>query len=804
MQIRSIVKGAVVALLAVFVQNAPLRASQTSASTIDAAQAQALVDRYCVRCHNARNKANVANLDLTSLDVAKPASHADVFEKVISKLRTGLMPPVGQRRPDPADIAAFFSYLEGELDRAAATTPNPGRTEPFHRLNRAEYRNAVRDLIDLDLDVTAFLPSDDASYGFDNIAGVLKISASRLDQYLAAARKISRAAVGSPVAAAAAYEYRGPETMNQYMRIDGLPFGTRGGILVRHHFAEDGEYELRIELLCRIGGECDGSVGFPDEHRLVILIDGAPVETFTLEPRKDIRPVTERTWRVRVPITAGLHRIGAAFEKLPSIHEIDSAYERFDRPFYITGFITTPPQTIYQPFVDSITIVGPFHATGPGNTRSRRRIFVCQPRPGDEVSCAKTIVQTLARRAYRRTVTDQDIEPIMAIYAEEAARGGFERGIEAALRWLLVSPEFLYRIERDPPGTPPGASYAINDIELASRLSFFLWSSIPDELLLNAAERGQLLNPGVLDQQVRRMLADSRSDALIRNLTGQWLMLRNLDAHRPDFQLFPNFGDTLRQAARRESELLFGAVLREQRPVLELLTADYTFVNERLARHYGIPRIYGGEFHRVKIPDERRRGILGHASILTVTSRPNRTSPVIRGKWILENVLGTPAPTPPADVPSLPEQDKGAKTRLGTMRDRMAAHRANPVCAGCHAMLDPLGFALENFDAVGKWRDMNEAGTRVDASGNMPDGTEFDGPGTFLAALLRDPDVFATTVTKKLMIYGLGRGLEPYDMPAIRRIVRDAKAGGLRLSDLVAGVARSVPFQMRRTADMSN
>ena len=787
--------GAVVGLL-VLASMGSLSA-QTSVDG-DAAAQRALVDRYCVSCHNPRNLANAGRLDLTGVDFSEPAQHVDIFEKVVAKMRAGLMPPAGRRRPDPADRSKLISYLETELDRIAAAAPDPGRTEPFHRLNRAEYRNAVRDLLDLDLDLTAFLPSDDASHGFDNIAGVLKISESRLEQYLAAARKISRAAIGSPVSAAAVNEYRVPETANQYRRMDGLPFGTRGGMLVQHHFAEDGEYELRIELLCRVGGECDGSVGFADEHRLVVLIDGAAVETFTLEPRKDYRPAPERTWRVRLPIKAGSHHIGAAFEKLPSIHEIDSLNERFVRPFYITGFIATPPQTIYQPFLDSITIVGPFLATGPGDTRSRRRVFVCEPRSGEEESCAQSIVRTLARRAYRRPVTDKDIEPLMASYVAEAARGGFEPGIEAALRLLLVSPEFLYRIERDPPGTPPGGIYAISDIELASRLSFFLWSSIPDELLLAEAESGQLQTPAALDEQVQRMLADPRSDALISNFAGQWLMLRNLDAQRPDLALFPNFDDSLRQAARRETELLFGAVLREQRPVSELLTADYTFVNERLARHYGIPRVYGNTPQRVTIPDERRRGILGHASILTVTSRPNRTSPVIRGRWILENVLGTPAPEPPADVPALQENENDAKATLGTMRERMVEHRKNPVCAGCHAMLDPTGLALENFSATGKWRDLDESGSKVDASGSMPDGTKFEDLNAFRAVLVKDPDLFATTVTKKLMTYALGRGLEPYDMPAVRTVVRDARPNGTRLADLVAGIVRSVPFTARR------
>ena len=798
-------RSAVVALVLCLCNTAGTAAQAPAAGADMAASAQrALLDRYCVTCHNPRNKANAGRLDLTAVDISKPAQRADVFEKVMAKLRAGLMPPPGQRRPDPDDTAGLIAYLEAELDRAAETMPNPGRTEPFHRLNRAEYQNTVHDLLGLEMDVTPYLPADDASFGFDNIAGVLKISQSRLEQYLAVARKVSRAAVGSPLRAPATYQYRVSETANQYDRMEGLPFGTRGGLRVRHHFPQDGEYELRIELLCRRSGECDGSIGFADEHHMLVFIDGTLVKSFTLEPRKEMRPPAERIWNVRYPVEAGPHDVVVTFEKLPSIVEIDSAYERFLRPYYINGVVGFPGQTIYQPYVDAITVAGPFNAAGQGETPARRRIFVCSPRPGEELSCAQTIIRTLARRAYRRPVTDADVEPLLAQYRRDAGQGGFEKGIEAALQALLVSLEFLYRIEPDPAGLPPGTNYRITDLELASRLSFFLWSSVPDEPLLAAAERGQLKNPAVLEQQVGRMLTDQRADALVENFAGQWLLLRNLEAHRPDLPLFPNYDDTLRQSARRETELLFGSILRENRPVTELLTADYTFVNERLADHYGIPGVYGPEFHRLKTSDDRRRGILGHASILTVTSRPNRTSPVLRGKWILENVLGTPAPEPPPNVPALPEDEAGTKTTFGTMRERMAAHRANPVCSACHAMIDPLGFALENFDAVGEWRSMNESGTHVDASGNMPDGTTFDGLSTFRAALLRNPDVFATTVAKKLMTYALGRGLEPYDMPAIRRIVRDAKPRGLRLSDLVAGVVRSVPFQMRHTAGMSN
>ena len=796
---------AVVILALSLLAGVPAGASQAQVSAVDssaAAQRQVL-DRYCVRCHNERNKANAGRLALDSADLSLVGERAEVWETVVAKLRAGMMPPAGRPRPEPAAQARLIGYLETELDRHWAAAPDPGRTEAFHRLNRAEYRNAVRDLLGLEMDVTPLLPADDASYGFDNIAGVLKISQSRLEQYLTAAGRISRVAIGTPLPSPAAYQYRVPETMQQHDRAEGLPFGTRGGMLVRHDFPRDGEYEIRIDLLCRLGGECDGSVGFPDEHRLMVLVDGEHVGEFSLEPRKEMRPPLERTWRLRVPLPAGPHDIGVTFAKLPSIREIDSAYQRFLRPYFSNGIIGQPNHTIYQPYLDIVTIVGPFEATGPGTTPTRDRIFTCYPKQrSEEEPCAATILRTLARRAYRRPVTDEDIEPLLAIYREDAADRGFDVGIEAALQRLLVSPEFLYRVELDPEGLPAKTNYTISDLELASRLSFFLWSSIPDAELLSVAERGELADPIVLDQQVRRMLDDARSDALIENFAGQWLMLRNLDAHRPDLPLFPNFDDSLRHAARRETELLLETVLREDRSVLELLTADYTFVNERLARHYGIPKIYGHEFRRVTLPDPRRRGLLGHASILTVTSRPNRTSPVLRGKWILDNILGTPPPEPPADVPGLEENGASYLIRLG-VRERLARHRANPVCAGCHAMIDPPGFALENFDAVGQWRARDEALLPIDASGVLPDGTQFEGLDGFRDTLLKDPDVFATTVTRKLMIYALGRGLESYDMPVVRQIIRDARPGGLQLSALVEGIVHSVPFRMRRTSGAS-
>ena len=805
MNFRVLAAGASVVLVLAASEGTPAAASQAQpAGAAGVVAHDAVVKQYCVRCHNERNKVNAGGLALDALDLSRVGDAAEVWEKVILKLRAGLMPPAGRPRPAAAAHGALVGYLETELDRQAAAAPNPGRTEAFHRLNRAEYHNAVRDLLGLELDVMPLLPADDASYGFDNIAGVLKISQSRLEQYLSVARKVSRAAIGRTGAAEPeAYEYRVAETTQQYERDQGLPFGTRGGMLVRHHFPWDGEYEIQIDLLCRIGGECDGSVGFPDEHRLLVLVDGEQVEEFILESRLDLRPPEDRTWRARVPLQGGPHAIGVTFAKLPAIREVDSAYQRFLRPYYLNGVIGQPHHTIYQPFLDIVRIVGPFGAAGSGQTPPRRRIFTCYPQQrAEEAGCARTILGRLAWRAYRRPVTDEDLEPLLAVYRQEAGAGGFEAGIEAALQVLLVSPDFLYRVEEDPAGVPPGSTYRISDLELASRLSFFLWSSIPDDALLEAAERGRLQNPAELDRQVHRMLRDPRADALVENFAGQWLLLRNLEAHRPDLPLFPNFDDSLRAAARRETELFFRSVLQEDRSVLELLTADYTFVNERLARHYGIPQIEGNEFRRVRLLDDHRRGLLGHASILTATSRPNRTSPVLRGKWILENVLGTPAPEPPPDVPALEENAVGTQLGLG-VRERLAKHRAHPVCAGCHAMIDPPGFALENFDAVGRWRTRDEAEEPIDPSSMLPDGTEFDGVAGFRAALVRDPEVFATTVTRKLMTYALGRGLEPYDMPAVRHIVRETRAEGLRLSALVSGIVRSVPFQMRRTADVS-
>jgi hypothetical protein len=760
---------------------------------------RAVLNRYCIGCHN--EKLKTAGLALDLLDVTKVGEHPVEWEKVVRKLRGGLMPPPGRPRPDSATYERLVSWAETELDRAAAARPNPGRTDALHRLNRAEYVNVVRDLLALEPDVADLLPTDDASHGFDNIAGSLMITQSVLEQYLSVARRISRAAIGSPPPMVMSREYRVPDSRSQYEHIDGLPFGTRGGMLVRHNFPQDGTYVFELELMCRVSGGCDGGAGFVDEHQLEVTVDDERVHLFTIEPRATARPEGERKLRVRVPVKAGPRDVAVAFLARPTITEVDSRMKRFERPMHIQENQGRPDQSIYWPFLDRMTILGPYDAAGPGETPSRRRVFVCHPTDSSsEDRCAKTILTTLAPRAYRRPVTDTDIEPLLRFYHDGRADGGFEAGIELALQRMLVSPQFLVRVERDPARMAPNAAYRISDLELASRLSFFLWSSIPDDQLLDLAARGKLKDRQIFEQQVRRMLVDPRSKALVSNFAGQWLQLRNLKASLPNDHVFPDFNDDLRQGFRQETELFVDSVMRENRSVLELLTADYTFVNGRLARHYGIPEVYGSHFRRVTLPDASRRGLLGHGSILTVTSRPNRTSPVVRGKWILENILGTPPPDPPANVPALNENEEGSK-RLLSVRERLAEHRRNAVCASCHAMIDPLGFALENFDGTGKWREFDEEHKPIETSGTLPDGVKFGNLAEFRAALIRSPKAFATTVTEKLLTYALGRGLEAYDMPAVRGIVHEAASDGFKLSSLIVGITKSIPFQMRRSAN---
>ena len=776
--------------------------SSEAASPMLGAEHRALLDRYCVTCHNDRLRTGGLTLDADAVDVTDVGAHAEVWERVVRKLRAGAMPPRPRPRPEPAAYAEFRSWLEGELDAAAAADPNPGRTETFHRLSRTEYRNAVRDLLALDVDVSELLPADDTSYGFDNIAGVLGVSPTLMERYLSAARKVSRLAVASPVPSPTAETFRIASDLGQDRRMEGLPFGTRGGTVIDYNFPEDAEYVFEILP--------DGPLRI-EPHDLELTIDGERIALLTVgkrpdpdDPRGLYTPQIEAL-EVRTPVTAGPHTVGVAFLRKTSA-EPEGIRKLYLRPFTGEG---SGGDSRYQPYVESVTIAGPYESSGARpveETPSRERIFNCRPAAGDadtaaardETACARDILSTVARRAYRRPVSDEDVARLLTFFDRGRAAGSFDNGIEMALRRLLVSPEFLFRVERDPEGIVPGASYRLSDLELASRLSFFLWSSIPDDELLAVAERGELGDPDIFDGQVDRMLADPRSEALVGNFAGQWLTLRNAAAVRPDEDEFPDFGEGLRQAFRRETELLFDSVLREDRSTLDLLAADYTFVNERLAQHYGIPNVRGSHFRRVALDDanDARGGLLGHGSILTVTSYANRTSPVNRGKWVLENILGTPPPPPPPDVPEL-ETAEGAEPL--SMREAMEQHRANPVCASCHRLMDPLGLSLEPFDAIGRWRDRESGGAAIDASGELPDGTPFDGPSGLKAALLRHPDRFVTTVTEKLMIYALGRGVEHYDAPAIRAIVRDAARDDYRLSALVKGVVRSTPFQMRRS-----
>jgi hypothetical protein len=775
--------------------------------------------RYCVTCHNDRLK--TAGLSIAALDPDDVAPQADVWEKIVRKLRAGVMPPAGRPRPDKQAYTNLVGHLESHLDRAAAAAPDPGRPDTFHRLNRSEYQNAIRDLLALDIDVSALLPNDDATFGFDNIASALKMSPTLMERYLAAARKISRAAVGAAPGGPAIDTYRMAPDASQEAHVEGLPLGTRGGALIRHTFLQDGEYAIKAKLALDTQ---DNVPRYDEPHQLEISIEGTRLGLFTLEPEPDSDEIKRKAnddfrqagfrrnidaeWQVQVAVKAGLHDVAVTFLEKPAA-ELDAVRPGAFRPLrlalkqpfarrYIGGYFND--ETRSGPYLGSVTISGPFNSSGPGDTPSRRRIFICKPSTtADERTCARAILAGLARRAYRREVTDEDLRDLLAFFDRGRTGGGFESGVELALRRMLVKPAFLFRIERDPANVSPRTAYRLTDVELASRLSFFLWSSIPDDALLDAARNGQLARRDVLEQQVHRMLADRRLQSLVANFTGQWLYLRNLPTVTPDQRLFPDFDGELRQAFRRETELFFESVLREDRSALDLLRADYTFLNEPLARHYGIPGVRGDQFRRVTLVDDNRRGLLGQASILATTSYPHRTSPVVRGKWILDNLLGTPPPPPPPNVPDL--KDTNGEGKVLSMRDRMVQHRANPACASCHSMMDPAGFALENFDAVGRQRSLGESSTPIDASGELPDGRRFTGAAGLRNALLTEPEAFVTRLTEKLLIYALGRGLEYYDAPAVRAIVRDARSSDYRMSALVLGIVKSLPFQMRRSAD---
>ncbi|HEX5109414.1 MAG TPA: DUF1592 domain-containing protein [Vicinamibacterales bacterium] len=751
---------------------------------------QALVKQYCATCHNARTP--TGGLSLEGLDPAAAASHSDVWEKVIMKLRGGMMPPAGMPRPDEATLQGFASALEQRIDAQALISPNPGH-KPIHRLNRSEYRNAVRDLLHLDVDVMDLLPADDESHGFDNIAGVLRVSSSLLEQYLTAARRVSSLAVGTD-SEVVRLSYRVPPDDSQQDEVDGLGLGTRGGLGFRHNFPQDGEYELAISLMRNFHGYV---TGLEFAHRIEIAVDGQQVfaaqvggDADNLASDRNMSAAAlaiEQRLKTRVRITAGPHDVGVTFfrrNRAPSDEPLQ-LHERHHDLQDMNGL----------PIVEHVTVTGPFNPTGPGDTPSRRQIFSCRPStPAQEASCARTILTAMARHAYRRPATADDLDPLMELYEAARADGStFDARIEQALRLILASPKFLFRVE-----TPPAAAGGVgrvSDLELASRLSFFLWSSIPDDELLKAAEQGRLHQPAVLQAQVERMLRDPKSRALVDNFAAQWLRLRNLRNHTPIARDFPNFDNELREAFRIETELFVQSIIREDRSVLDLLNADYTYVNERLARHYGIPNVYGSHFRRVPVKEEARRGLLGQGSILTVTSYPNRTSPVLRGKFILENILGTPPPPPPPNVPDLEENHPGAEAR--SLRARLEAHRKNPTCASCHRVMDPLGLALENFDGLGQWRE-KEPGGAIDPTGQLADGTPIDGPVALHEAVLKRRELFVRTLTEKLMTYGLGRGIELDDRPLVRQVARSAAARDYRWSAVVLGIVQSAPFQMKK------
>ena len=750
---------------------------------------RAVLDRYCVTCHN--QELRTAGLMLDQMDVQNIGAGAPVWEKVLSKLKVGAMPPAGMPRPDESTTDSLATWLENELDSAAEANPNPGRPA-VHRLNRVEYTSAVRDLLGVDIDGASLLPADDAGYGFENIGDVLSISPLLMERYLSAARKVTQLAIGDPDTRPHAQTYDVHCFLAQEDRMsEALPFGSRGGISIDHFFPLDGEYLIKIRLKRDFSGNT--IPGIAEAHQLDLRLDGSRIELFTVGGKVEGNPTeyartADQGLEVRLPVEAGQRLVGVAFVKETSMPE-DVLRPR------LAGIGNDHPVS-----VGSVTIGGPYDPQGPGQTDSRRRIFSCRPTaPEEEEPCAREILSRLARRAYRRPVTDQDVQMVLELYREARSSRAFEAGIGMALRTLLVSPEFLFRVERDPEEVAPGTAYQISDLELASRLSFFLWSSLPDESLLDLAAAGRLKDPGELDQQVQRMLEDARSEALVSNFAGQWLYLRNMRSAAPDPAAFPSFDENLREAFQRETELFFESMLREDRSVVDLLDADYTFVNERLARHYQIPKVYGSHFRRVSLEDQERRGLLGQGSILTVTSYPNRTSPVLRGRWLLENILGTPPPPPPPNVPAL--KDRGKNGEALSVRQRMEQHRANPACASCHARMDPLGFALENFDGIGRWRATSEAGTPIDPSGMLPDGTRFEGPVGLREIVLGQREQFVSTVTERLLTYALGRGVEYYDAPAIRKITREAAPDDYRWSSLISGIVRSTPFQMRRSRE---
>ena len=766
------------------------------------AEHQALVSRYCLDCHSSAERAG--ELSLEGLDLAEAGQHPEIWERVVRKLRVAMMPPSDAPQPAAIERAAFVSWLERRLDRAAGEKLDPGPSL-VRRLNRAEYANAVRDLLHVEVDATALLPPDDSAYGFDNIADALNTSPAHVEQYLSAAGKIAALAVGDPETGPAAQTFRIRQDESQDIPAVGMPLGTVGGGMARVVLPLDGEYRLDVTYFKSNLGAMKG-LEFP--HEFEIAVDGERVHLATIGGTADftelMRNITEAADAVSkrssttLPLTAGAHDISVGF--LYAGAQLGTTrYQPFLRSSQDILDATG------HPHIETLTVTGPYNPTGPGHTASRARIFTCRPADASgeaqlssaDRSCAEDILSALARRAYRGANTEEDVGELLAFYESGSRARGFEGGIETAIERLLSSPKFLFRIERHPKSVEPGAAYPLTDLELASRLSFFLWSSIPDDELLALASAGELAKPKVYEAQVARMLADPKAAALVDNFAGQWLYLRNLDSFVPNSVGFPNFDDNLRQGLKTETELFFASIVNEDRSVLDLMTASDTFLNERVAKHYGVRGVYGPHFRRVELTDERRFGLLGKGSVLMVSSHTDRTSPVVRGKWVLENVLGTPPPAPPANVPLLEEVDPEG---VMTLRQKLEAHRANPACAGCHATMDPIGFALENFDVVGAWRD-NDKGVGsplINATGRLADGTAIDGAVALRKAIMSDPDIFASTVVQKLMTYGLGRGLTATDMPVVRSIVRQVADDDYRFSSIVLAIAESVPFTMRK------
>ena len=762
---------------------APQSAPQSQAAASDPAPHQQMVRRYCVTCHN--DRLSSGGLALTSVDLADVGAHAEVFETVLMKLRAGAMPPAGRPRPDEATLAEFTGWLEAGLERAAAENPNPGRTAAFHRLNRSEYQNVIRDILGLEVDASDLLPADDAAFGFDNIGEMLTVSPVLIESYLSAANKVSRLAVGDTNPTLGSAFYPVSQFMRQDDRMnDDLPFGSQGGAAVRHYFPADGEYVFTLEF------------GGAPQVAADVRIDGVHVAEVPHPRGNPLGAPESRYAEVRLEVRAGSRVVGISFPQ--SRLKAESRYPRYF-PWGNSATFATNTGSVATLKLQSLDINGPFNVQGLGDTPSREEIFVCRPeRVDEEEACADRILSRLARRAFRRPVGPPDLVPSLEVYREARSDHDFDGSIQMALERLLVDPEFLFRIEQAPEGVAPGAPYRVSDLSLASRLSFFLWSSVPDEELIQVAEQGALGDPEVLEAQVRRMLADPRARALVKNFAAQWLYLRNVEQVNPDSYHFPEWDDDLRRAFIAETELFLEDQLRADRSVTELLTAPYTFLNERLAQHYGLSGVYGSHFRRVELPDAiHRGGLLGHGSILLVTSYPNRTSPVLRGKWLMENFLNVEPPPPPPDVPEFPEIERGEQPR--SVRARLEEHRQNPVCASCHSVIDPLGFSLEHYDAIGRFREAEVGGQVVDASAAMPDGVAFDGLAGMREVMVSRESDFANTVVDRLLTYALGRGLEYYDQPVIRQIIREAEANDYRWSSLILGITNSMPFQMNRS-----